>query len=192
MSVTFDTYRWEFTLIERLLGTVPKHRDVYERFIAKHDPDVGDDELIEDLEDAGWTSFYRDEDGRPVLFDYQLKGFLKEVGNILKDQLGIKNLRSHIENTVYVRPRRLVLGEEVDGDFSRPLRAMTMQGPRVSVRRSDFMEAGRSYTVWLDVLKGSKVTKEVLEAIIDFGKVRGIGQWRNGSYGRFDGKLIQE
>ena len=36
--------------------------------------------------------------------------------------------------------------------IERPLRAMTQQGPRVTVVRSDWIEAGHSYTFKLKVL----------------------------------------
>ena len=69
-------------------------------------------------------------------------GFLKESGNTLKDQLGIRNLRSKIDQYIYILPRRIHFAKKPDGVLERPLRAMTMQGPRVALTRSDMVKAG--------------------------------------------------
>ena len=130
--------------------------------------------------------------------DYQIKGFLKEAGNTLKEQLGetekgntsvFKALRSHIDNEVFVRPRHIPLGDDIDGTMERPLRAMTMQGPRVTVVRSDFIKAPFTVTVQLKVLAHSKIDFRILSEIFEYGELKGIGQWRNGSYGQFIAKL---
>lgn len=195
----WDKYSCELTLIEDMLGTVPKDPKVYGSYIrTKTDraiPPEGtedaapegftDEQVDENLEDKGWTGFYIDEQGRPLLLDYQVKGFLKESGNTIKDVLNLKALRSHIDNEVFVYPRKTVLGDKVDGDLERPLRAMTMQGPRVTVVRSDFIKAGTKVKLEFRVLKGSRITEDVLRSILDYGEAKGLGQWRNGSFGRF-------
>lgn len=179
----------EFT--EPILGTIPKHRDVWSEHVRTQL--TGDDETGEvatlaeaaDIDEKGWTGFHADDKGRPIMYDYQVKGFLKEAGNTIKDVVKVKALRSHIEKDVFVFPRQTVLAEEPDDFLERPLRAMTMQGPRVTVVRSDLINPGTEYTLHLKVLETSKVTEEVLRACLDYGAMKGLGQWRNGGYGRF-------
>jgi len=118
-------------------------------------------------------------------------GFLKEAANVLKEDLGVKNLRSHVEQDVFVFPRRTVLAEKVDGHLERPLRAMTMQGPRVTVVRSDTIGEGNSYTFQIKVRRLSKITTETLAGIVSYGELKGLGQWRNGGYGRFTAELYE-
>lgn len=189
----WDNYQMTFELLEPILGTIPKDRDVFKNFVASHtktdeeavraEEDV--DRVAEEIEARGWTGFYENAAGHPVLMDYQFKGFLKNAGNIMKDVVGVKNLRSHIEQTVFVFPRELELAEKPDGVLERPLRAMTMQGPRVSVMRSDRIDPGRQYTLDLRVLEKSKVTEKVLKEVLTYGELAGLLQWRNGGYGRF-------
>lgn len=192
----WDQYQVEITLKEPLLGTIPKNKDIYADHVRdkiRAQEDEVPPESFSELEEKGWTSFYTvsEDDLRPVIMDYQFKGFLKEAGNVLKDVLKVKALRSHVESTVFVFPRKTVLADIPDGVIERPLRAMTMQGPRVSLTRSDYINAGRSYTFQLRVLKGSKVTEQVLRGIMEYGEVRGLLQWRNGGYGSFTSTLTK-
>lgn len=189
----WDNYQVTFELLEPILGTIPKDREVFKNFVASHtktdeeavraEEDV--DRVAEEIEARGWTGFYENAVGHPVLMDYQFKGFLKNAGNVMKDVVGVRNLRSHIEQTVFVFPRELELAEKPDGVLERPLRGMTMQGPRVSVMRSDRIDPGRAYTLDLRVLEKSKVTERVLKEILSYGEFAGLLQWRNGGYGRF-------
>lgn len=138
----------------------------------------------EEVEHRGWTGFY-EEDGKPILRDYQFKGFLKEAANILKEAIKIKALRSHVQTDVFVRPDYIFLADKPDGTLERPLRAMTQQGPRVSVMRSDMINPGREYELEIIRLQTGNVTDEALRTILTYGELSGLLQWRNGGYGRF-------
>ena len=210
----WNHYEVKFELTEPILGTIPKNRNVFENFVmdqAKTEMEKtraaeDADRVPEEVESRGWTGFYEDSDGHPILMDYQFKGFLKNAANILKGVVGTKtvkvknpkegesptktekgvaNLKSHLENTVFVFPRYIQLADKVDDVLERPLRAMTMQGPRVSVMRSDMINPGREYMFELRVLEGSVVTEKVLRDILSYGELTGLLQWRNGGYGRF-------
>lgn len=189
----WNKYDLVFELTEPILGTIPKDRKVFENFVmdqAKTEVEksraAGDvDRVPEEVESRGWTGFYEDKNGRPILMDYQFKGFLKNAANILKESVGIKNFRSHIETSLFVFPRYIVLSEKPDGVLERPLRAMTMQGPRVSVMRSDMIEPGREYSFEISILEKSKVTEKAVRDILSYGELAGLLQWRNGGYGRF-------
>ena len=67
----------------------------------------------------------------------------------------------------------MVIADKVNPEpVERPLRHMTMQGPRVTVVRSDSVSSGE--WVWrVRVLKDSKVTPKVLEAIAEYLQVQG-------------------
>jgi hypothetical protein len=189
----FDIYKAQLELIEPMLGTVPKNPDVYAAYVASKAPspqvaqeEVDLERLREDVEESGWTGFHQDESGRIFIYNYMILGFLKEAGNILKTQLGIANLRSKVDQFVYVQPRRIYLGvTEPDGVLERPLRAMTMQGPRVTVTRSDYVNAGTRIECEIHVLRNKEIGGAVIAELLKFGEFKGLGQWRNGSYGRF-------
>lgn len=186
----FDVYRVTINLIEPLLGTIPKREDVYTEFIATKAPQPVADEqpdlsgIDTDDEGKGWTGFYVNAQGEPILKDYQIKGFLKEAGNVLKNIAEIKAMRSKIDTQMFVFPRDISLGK-VAGVIERPLRAMTMQGPRVTVVRSDYVDVGTEFSIEIHVLNKSEITEEKLAILLDYGQYYGIGQWRNGGYGRF-------
>ncbi len=176
------------TLTEAMLGTVPKDKKVYTTYIAdKVEKEVGEEEAksVEEIEAKGWTGFHKDEGGLFV-FDYLVKGFIKEAGNTLKDIVKIKALKSKLDNYLFVFPRKIHLGKsKPDGVIERPLRAMTAQGPRVTLMRSDMVEAGVSFDVELRLLPHKEITESVLEELLRYGELKGLGQFRNGSYGRF-------
>lgn len=198
----------EVELTEHLLGTVAKDDEVYASFIRSKAPVENPEEIPpEEEEERGWTGFYRDADGRPVLMDYQIKGFLKEAADILNgtDPFRIKGrvtkttpdpgmkritaIKSVIDNTVFVFPRRIVLGDDVDGVIERPLRAMTMRGPRVSLARSDYIKEGTTFSFQIKTLPVCPFEEEHIRAMLDYGELKGLGQWRNGGYGRFVSRL---
>ena len=84
------------TTTERLLGGAPFNKQVYTDYIGQDSPDIKDelDSLpVPDKIDKVMTGFHRDDKGI-FLYDYHIRGFLKEAGNNLKGDIGIKNLKS--------------------------------------------------------------------------------------------------
>ncbi|MBT9137148.1 MAG: hypothetical protein DDT34_02235 [Firmicutes bacterium] len=197
----FTLHEVKITLLEPLLGTIPKNPDVYATYIAGKKDSKGEllipsetmiaEEVatVPDIEKSGWTGFHTDEAGC-FMYNYALLGFLKEAGNTLKDQLGIKALKSKIDQFVFVEPRRIRLKAAPDGVLERSLRAMTMQGPRVTLVRSDYIDAGTELVAQIRVLKNKEVTGDTLREILEYGRYRGLGQFRNGSYGQFSFTMV--
>lgn len=186
----------KLVLTEPQLGTVPKDPSVYATYIADKTTEAKKAEEVETVpedvdktEARGWTGFHSDEKGL-FIYDYMILGFLKNSGNVLKDQLAIKNLRSKIDSYVFCFPRRIHFkrdGKNIlkpDDVIERPLRAQTMQGPRVTLVRSDCVFAGAMLEFQLQVLDGPVSVKKIKE-MLEYGKMKGLGQFRNGSYGRF-------
>ena len=96
-------------------------------------------------------------------------------------------MKSKINNQVFVTPRILHLGiDEPHEVLERPLRAATPQGPRVSLVRSDVVEAGTEISFTIKWIKGNSITQNLLETILSYGQCQGLGQWRNGGYGAFE------
>lgn len=73
------------TFKEELLGTVSKEKDVYTKFIQNKHPDKEGDDELETLEDIGniGTGFHM-LDGQPLIYDYVIKGFLKDACSMLR------------------------------------------------------------------------------------------------------------
>lgn len=197
MSIEFEEREVKIRLIEPMLGTVAKDPEVYKSFIESKKPaDLSNDDesstvderLLNDAKEAekkGWTGFHVDEKGL-FIYDYMIKGFLKNAGNILKGQLDVTALKSKISNQVFVSPRKIHLGiKDPNGVLERPLRAQTPQGPRVSLVRSDTVDAGTEITFTMKWIKGNNISEKLLKDVLAYGELQGLGQWRNGGYGAF-------
>lgn len=189
--------RVTFTFTERILGSQPLDREIYERYIKAKAVENG----IVDIEDEGvmlpdeefekkMTGFFRDNDGI-YLLDYQIKGQLKEAANVLKDSLGVTNARSKISQYVFVLPRRIKIKDKADGILQRPLRAMTIQGPRVSLAASEYVEPGVEIELTVKIFPNAEITWEVLEKLFEYGKFHGIGQWANGGFGVYTWSWVE-
>jgi hypothetical protein len=75
--------------------------------------------------------------------------------------------------------------------YQRSLRAMTAQGPRISLAKSEVVPAGAKLRFKLNIMEGSPITKEVLCKMLDCGQFFGLGQWRNAGYGLFVYELVE-
>jgi len=238
----------EFTieLITKLLGTVPKNKEVYAAHIAakgkelhhksgKTDEEIdAEAETVEEIEEKGWTGFMSDESGL-FIYEHMIIGFLKSACEVAMTSKIIPKLPAYkkwFDKIMIVTPRRIRLKQEgvavseadgriqtgcdgrmpsksdgqmereihndtgkpvllpwkeVDGVLERPLRAMTAQGPRVTVTRSDYIESGRQIRFTIGIMKNDKkVTMDLIDTLLQYGEICGLGQWRgSGGYGRF-------
>lgn len=182
-------------LTQEMLGTIPKDEEVYKTYIESKKPGGGSDGVdIETVEQKGWTGFHRDENGLFV-FDYMIKGFLKHWGNLKKDEIGVKALRSKLTDAVYVFPRRIYPttpnGDHIDepgGQIERPLRGMTPMGERITLVRSDFLPEGTqfSFRTHIEHTGKGEITPDIVKRLFGLGWLSGLGQFRNGGYGRFE------
>lgn len=192
-------YNIEIELVQDQLGTVPKDREVYVKYVANNIPkEKAEEEALgipeaETPEDKGpgWTIFMSDEKGIYIL-NHIIVGFLRDAGNSLKEQLGIKQVKSKMESCVFVTPRKIrferdgQIIQEPDAIFERPLRGMTMQGPRVTLVKSDVVKVGAHLKFQITLLDHKEITADVLREVLSFGQFRGLGQFRNGGYGQFE------
>jgi hypothetical protein len=188
-------YTVTITFTEPLLGTAPLDKEVYSTYIAEKRVENGEsfphDEVDTIQEDKGKTGFHRNAEGNPILYDYVIKGFFKDTCGMLTRVDGtqskkIKAYRKIIDGLVFIFPRQipLVLAGDIT-TLERPLRAATAQGERVALAHSEQIAVGSSLTFTLDILDGKVIPLELLEEWFNYGKYRGLGQWRNASYGRF-------
>jgi hypothetical protein len=176
-------------LLTEMLGTVTKDPEIYKTYIESKKPETQIENeylTVDKIEEKGWTGFHKDENGL-FIYEYMIKGFLKAAGNVLKDIIKIKALRSKIDDFVFIKPRRIYLSQsEADGVIERPLRAMTMQGPRVTLARSDYINAGKEIDFEITLIPHKEIKEETIERLLKHGELMGLGQFRNGGYGRFE------
>ncbi len=192
--------RIDFT--EDILGSLPADKDILTRFISHKanapwlEAEEGDC-LPEKTDDSNHTVFPQDHLGM-FLWNYHLKGFIKEAGNNLKDHVNVKNLRSKMDNFLFVHDRRLYLyrGKDIiqdaDSILERPLRAQTARGPRVSLVGSERVSTPVTIYSTLELLYHKELNFELVKDLLTYGKLKGLGQWRNASWGTFDWAEVQE
>ena len=189
-----QAYKLRVTFTTSVLGTQPQ-KDVATEYITSKAVDGSGNMPADELDtlpealDKGTTAFHK-LNGAPIYYDYMVKGFLKEAGQVFNGLRGVKNLRSKLDNLVFIEPRQIPLN--VAGVMTyceRPLRAMTAQGPRTSVARSEELPAGTWFEVTIKVY-GEAISEPLLRDLLSYGGDKGLGQWRNGGHGRFVFKLV--
>ena len=182
-----------------ILGTVPMNKQIYVDYIASKDgaPPLAVEEADTiALEDKGKTGFHRLEDGTPFLYDYVIKGFFKDACGMLarvadSESKKLKAFKKIIDGLVFIGERQIPFAVQGEiGELQRPLRAQTAQGERVALAFSETIPAGSTITFTLEILDDKAVSEAVLREWLDYGRFRGLGQWRNASYGRFSYALI--
>jgi len=180
---------YEISFMETILGGVPLDRETYRQYITGDDPNFEDE--LESVPETGYltTGFHKDEQGCFIL-DYVVKGFLKEAGNVVKDILKIKALKSKIDNRVFIFPRKIRLADKPSGILKRPLRTITMQGPRTFMAQSEYIELPINIRFEIGILHNNEVTFDIIDKVLEYGQYKGLGQWRNGGYGKFTAKCI--
>jgi hypothetical protein len=185
-----QTYQIELTFTEALLGTVAKDTEIYTNFIASKGENTVDEIGTVPDPEQGVTGFHT-VDGNPILYDYVIKGFFKDACSMLRRERGtlsgnLPAFKKVIDGLVFVKPRQITLrlpdGANL-GKLERPLRAQTAQGERVALACSESAPAG----TWLafTLTAGGGVSTALLREWLDYGALRGLGQWRNGGYGTF-------
>lgn len=188
--------RVKLTLIEEMLGTSPNCEDIYRQFIGSKSPDADtiEEEVaalgVDEVAEKGMTVFPRNADGKPFMYDYQIKGFFKDACSALNrvaksESKKIKAYKKVIDGVIFVGEREVVIDMN-GGDMGvceRPLRAQTAQGERVALASSETVPAGSTLEFDIMILEPSYL-KAVTEWL-DYGQLRGLGQWRNSGKGRF-------
>lgn len=194
------------TFTEPILGTQPADPEIHSHYIASKAPDAASkaEEIAAmgaaEVEERGMTVFPRMEDGTPFLWDYQIKGFFKDACGMLRRATGTKSakLRAYkkeIDGLIFVEPRRIPLYLPIELDLSdtdcqRPLRASTPQGERVALAHSEEAPEGTWMEFTITVLRDELMG--YVREWLDYGRLRGIGQWRNSGKGRFVYDVLKE
>jgi hypothetical protein len=153
------------------------------------------------------TIFPKLDDGTPYQYDYHVKGFFKDAcgmlnrltgkdpttgkkGKAVNESSKLKAFKKEIDGNIFVFPRKIPI--EFDGELTicqRSLRASTAQGERIALSASEEAPAGATMTFYVLCLNDAH-EKAVLEWM-DYGILRGTGQWRNSGKGRFEYEVLE-
>lgn len=187
----------KLTFTDDLLGTSSGNPELHREFIASKAPDAAkmEEEVaaigVDAVEEKSMTVFPKLADGTPYLWDYQIRGFFKEICGAMRGIPGtksskVKAYKKKVDNTIFAEPREIPLdlhGMKI-ADCQRPLRASTMQGERIALANSEVCPQGT--TCEFDVLCMVDEDVDMLREWLEYGKYKGIGQWRNSGKGRFE------
>ena len=198
-----------------LLGSSSGNKALHEEHIASKAPTTAAaaEELscldVADEIHKAMTVFPKDENGL-FIWDYQVKGFLKESIAVLIELGDIKDLSkwSHkkaVDSLIFIQPRRIYLKDstgkpilKATETLQRPLRAETMKGERVALASSEMLPEGTQCQFTLKLLSGDNkktklavVTLDNIQAALDYGAMKGFGQWRSGGYGMFNWQSLE-
>lgn len=163
-------------------------------------------ETFQELDLKATTVFFWDKKtNKPCIGDHMIYGFLKAateaIGRTLTKKAGtvmhsISYTQSLIAQHVRCKDHFISFDKDIkrnaNGDpvyLQRSLRAMTAQGPRITLAKSEVIEAPASLSFTLKVMKNSPITEAILKQLFSYGEISGIGQWRNASYGAFTFEL---
>ncbi len=190
------------TFAEEVLGTAPNDEEIYANYIASKAPDAMStaDEVaavgIEEVTEKGTTIFPRNEDGKPIMFDYQIKGFFKDSCGMLvrvktTKSSKIKAYKKVIDGLIFVGPRQILIDTDKEITIcQRPLRAQTAQGERIALASSEAIAAGATMTFKIKTLQDDLIP--TIKEWLEYGELRGLGQWRNSGKGKFAYEIIDE
>lgn len=190
------------TFVEDVLGTASNNPEIHGDYIASNAPDAPSKEEeiasvgVEEYEEKQMSVFprYSDDNPVPIFWDYQIKGFFKEACSMLRRCKGEEfakescKLTAHkkvIDGCIFVEPRKIIIdmhGGKI-GNLQRPLRGQTAQGERIALANSETVPAGSTIDITIVCLSDTH-EKAVLEWL-NYGRWKGIGQWRNASFGRY-------
>lgn len=196
------TLKVKVTMFEEILGTASANPEIHEEFIASKAPDAPSREEevaaigAEEVFEKGMTVFPRDKDGNPIAWDYQWKGFFKDACQALRKVPGtacgkIKAYKKEIDGLIFPQPRQIPI--VFDGDMSicqRPLRGQTAQGERIALASSESIPAGATMT--FDIMMLLPEHEKAVREMLNYGQLRGFGQWRNSGKGRFTYEVLEE
>jgi len=159
-------------------------------------------ETFKELDVKGTTVFFwNKEKDLPCIGAHMVYGFLKAAAEAIGRTLTKKNgtmlqsisyTQSIINQHVRIEEQFITFDKDIKRDengnasyLQRSLRAMTAQGPRITLAKSEVVEAGATLHFTLKVLKNSPLTKEILTTLLSYGECVGLGQWRNAGHGMF-------
>lgn len=184
-------------LTEEMLGMSSQDKDIQSTFIASKAPDAPSREQeieaigVHEAVEKARTIFPKNKEGVPILWDYQIKGFFKDVCGMLYRVKGskssaLKAYRKIIDGLIFVGPREIPIhlpDGAVMGTCDRVIRISGKTGEYTALASSETVPAGTTFEFTVDLL--DKSHDKALDEWLHYGAMRGFGQWRNSGKGRF-------
>lgn len=185
----------------RSVGQRPSNEDLLATYIASKAPtsELSAEEIdnikAQNAEDR-ITVFYKSADGTPFQYNYQVKGMFKDSCQMLakagkagysggKACAALKAYKKAIDGLIFVYPREIhydTHGLKM-GYCERSLRAQTPMGERISIAKSETVPEGSTIEFEVECLDPK--LEDMVRECLNYGRMRGIGQWRNSGKGTY-------
>jgi hypothetical protein len=133
--------------------------------------------------------------------DVQVRGFFKDAFSFIAKEnkwltkkdgsnySGGEHYRKFIGERIAFKSIYFNFLDEIDMDiYERPIRVMTMQGPRVSLASSERIKAPQR--VIIEFMTTDDVKEEYIEKSLERGLFKGLGQFSNAQWGTFTFKIL--
>lgn len=197
-----NTLHVRLTFTNAVLGTASGNPELHKTYIASKASDAPSrqeevDALgVETVERKEKNIFSVDADGTPILWDYQVRGFMKSACSALRTIKGTKSQKVKAYKKA-IDLRMGVFGSASDltcrklrlhpigkmTDCERSLRAQTAMGERIAIACSESLPAGTWFECWIKYLDPGDA--DWIREMLDYGQMNGIGGWRNSGKGSF-------
>ena len=217
--------RFDITLgiRNRIVGGIPTDPELIKGWIGANMPKVAEAERVElasktvadlgaateEVAEAMWTTFKRDEKG-VYIEGRQVKAMFKEAANILRETLikaedkadakksRFTALRSKVAERLFIETEHIHIlrdGKPLakpDGNEERAIHVFTPQGKRSALKRVDFVSNPANVRFVVRHLAGDGlVDRDLMETLLDFSGWNGLGADRSQGNGLFDVVEIQ-
>jgi uncharacterized protein (UPF0248 family) len=222
----------ELTFTEKMLATSPADPATYEKYIIGKATEKGievdkKDEIKtlknkseeegeveeEAISEERTMIFHREDDGKPFIYSYMIKGHHKTACEALRKVSGtesekIKSYTKAIDLRIFVNssnvspmpaPHRsifpmhipLVLPKDGIMEFlARPMKGQTMRGPRITILKSETVPIGTKIGFVIKTIDDK--LRDAIEEWLEYGAEYGLGAWRNAGWGKFSYKILDE
>jgi hypothetical protein len=191
--------KYEIKFAQDCLGVQSNNKDLHREYIASkaENPETIEDEVaavgVDSVMDKALLVFPR-VDGKPFVYDYQFKGFLKEACGALARVPGtrsnkLKAYRKVITGLIFPTERKMIFDMAGPlGSLTRTMRGDTAQGPRVTILTSEVVPEGSTFIVPIKLYDDTH--EKLLHEWLDYGADFGLLGWRGARFGRFTWKQL--
>lgn len=216
----FDTYKVKIRLHD-IVGGIPKTKELIEKWVnAKNKTKTKEERakirdahlellnnVIDDTKESQGIGFHRTDEGELFIEGRQVKAMIREVGNVIKDNIytgviakgapvtQIPQLRARAAEKLFCAENIILLGRtEPDEILERPIHVITPEGPRDAIKVYEIcFDVDLEFVLKRFVDKGKGViTEEAMLSILDYAQDIGLGADRSQGRGKFEVISVEE
>ena len=206
--IKWNRYRVEIEFEKRVVGALPKNPEVIDAWVQSRikndekkaaDMTVKISEEVNATEEANkkWVCFKSNKRG-VYIEDRNCQAMLREAATtleIFKDKGSVARKQA-FQHGLFIEPSIIHFTrggktiKEPDGQQERMIHVMTRLGPRDSLKREDYIEAGATMTFDIKIVvptnkQDANLTETHIRDMLELGQNIGLGGSRSQCFGQF-------